>query len=108
MTYHSVPFQVRSTTVFPVLIPTLITTPITAFNASALAQLVVVAGDALSKRLGQILNALVQSIETEEDEEVKEAVQEAVRRLFESVEDDDGLNNLMTLLLEWFVTPALD
>ncbi|KAG8955662.1 translational activator of GCN4 [Tulasnella sp. 424] len=92
---------VRSTTVFPVLIPTLITTPITAFNASALAQLVVVAGDALSKRLGQILNALVQSIETEEDEEVKEAVQEAVRRLFESVEDDDGLDNLMTLLLEW-------
>ncbi|KAG8988091.1 translational activator of GCN4, partial [Tulasnella sp. 427] len=92
---------VRSSSVFPVLIPTLIATPITAFNARALAQLVVVAGDALSKRLGQILNSLVQSIETEEDEDVKDAVQEAIRRLFESVEDEDGIDSLMTLLLEW-------
>lgn len=106
MTYHIILYQVRSTSVFPVLIPTLITTPVTAFNARALAQLVVVAGDALSKRLSQILSALVQSIETEEDEEVKEAVQEAVRKLFESVEDDDGLDNLMTLLLEWSVEPC--
>ncbi|KAG9284337.1 hypothetical protein G9A89_007492, partial [Geosiphon pyriformis] len=40
---------VRANVVFPVLIPTLITIPITSFNARALASLVSVAGSALNK-----------------------------------------------------------
>ena len=87
---------------FPVLIPTLIATPMTAFNARALSQLVVVAGDALSKRLNQILQAIVLSMETEKDEEVKEAVEEASRQLLESISDDEGLNTLMSILLDWY------
>ncbi|KAG9005891.1 translational activator of GCN4 [Tulasnella sp. JGI-2019a] len=92
---------VRASSVFPVLIPTLIVTPITAFNARALSQLVVVAGSALSKRLSQILQAIAQSMETEQDEEVQEAVQEAAQNLLESVGDAEGLNTLMLILLGW-------
>ncbi len=73
----------------------------TVFNANAFSQLVVVAGDALTKRLTQILQVLVLSIETEKDDEVREAVEDARRRLFESVDEDEGLATLMALLLEW-------
>ena len=95
--------QVRSSTVFPVLIPTLIATPMTVFNARALASLVTVADDALSKRLIVILNALVKVTEDEFDEELLEAVNEALVALFGSINDAEGLNTLMLLLLGWCV-----
>jgi hypothetical protein len=44
--------------VFPVLIPTLTAIPMSVFNARALASLVTVAGNALSRRLTVILNSL--------------------------------------------------
>ncbi|KAG9075587.1 translational activator of GCN4, partial [Ceratobasidium sp. UAMH 11750] len=91
--------MVRATTVFPVLIPTLIAQPITASNARAFASLVTVAGNALSKRLTQILTALVRSAESEQDEETAEAVKEAVQALLGSISDAEGLNTLMMLLL---------
>ncbi|KAG8757007.1 translational activator of GCN4 [Ceratobasidium sp. 428] len=93
--------MVRATTVFPVLIPTLIAQPITASNARAFAALVTVAGNALSKRLTQILTALVKSVESEQDEETAEAVDEAVQALLGSISDAEGLNTLMMLLLGW-------
>lgn len=95
--------QVRAATVFPVLIPTLIAQPITISNARALASLVTVAGNALSKRLTQILTALVKSVESEQDEETAEAVDEAVQALLASVSDAEGLNTLMMMLLGWSV-----
>ncbi|KAG9080780.1 translational activator of GCN4, partial [Ceratobasidium sp. 370] len=95
--------MVRATTVFPVLIPTLIAQPITASNARAFASLVTVAGNALSKRLTQILTALIKSIESEQDEETAEAVKEAVQALLGSISDAEGLNTLMMLLLGWHV-----
>ena len=55
---------------FPVSILTLIATPMTMFNARALASLVTVAGNALSKRLTVILNALVKVLEEENDDEL--------------------------------------
>ena len=87
---------------FPVLIPTLIATPMTVFNARALASLVTVAGNALSKRLMIILNALVKVLEEEEDEELLTALDEALRALLGSIEDPEGLNTLMLLLLGWY------
>ncbi|ESK85788.1 translational activator [Moniliophthora roreri MCA 2997] len=93
--------SVRASTVFPVLIPTLTATPMTVFNARALAALVTVAGNALSKRLIAILNALVKVVEENEDEELKEAVDEALRALLGSVNDAEGLNTLMMTLLGW-------
>jgi len=82
--------------------PTLLAKPITAFNARALASLVTVAGEALNKRLTNILEALVSSVETESDEELKEDLDDAIRALLSSVPDDIGLNTLMQLLLGWY------
>ncbi|KAG8904625.1 translational activator of GCN4 [Tulasnella sp. 403] len=92
---------VRANSVFPVLIPTLITTPMTVFNANAFGQLVVVAGDALPKRLNQVLQPLAQSVETEKDDEVRDAVMDALSKLLEAVVDEEGLATLMEILLEW-------
>ena len=96
--------QVRASTVFPVLIPTLTATPMTVFNARALASLVTVAGNALSKRLSVILTSLVNVLETpktKEDEELQSAVNEALSALLGSICDPEGLNTLMLLLLGW-------
>lgn len=75
----------------------------TVFNARALASLVTVAGNALSKRLTTILNAIVKVLEGSPtpDDELREAVDEALRALLESVSDTEGLNTLMLLLLGW-------
>lgn len=71
------------------------------FNARALAALVTVADTALSRRLTPILNTLVRVVEEDEDEELLEAVNEAIRALFQSIDDLEGLNTLMLTLLEW-------
>ncbi|KAG1861441.1 armadillo-type protein [Suillus tomentosus] len=82
--------SVRASTVFPVLIPALIATPMTVFNARALASLVTVAGHALSKRLI----------------ELRDAIDEAVRAILASIEDPEGLNTLMLLFLGWAKSDA--
>lgn len=95
--------SVRASTVFPVLIPTLTASPMTVFNARALASLVSVAGSALSKRLTVILNAFVRVLEGPEgkDEQLREAVDEALQALLGSISDAEGLNTLMLLLIGW-------
>lgn len=94
--------QVRASTVFPVLIPTLTAIPMTVFNARALASLVTVAGNALSRRLTVILNSLVKVSEDEIDDELRSAVDEAVNALFSSIDDAEGLNTVMMLLISWY------
>lgn len=91
--------SVRAHAIFPILIPTLIAQPISAFNAQALAALVTVAGDALNRRLSQILDALQKSAENEKDEETKAALDSAIRAVLASVHDTDGLHMLMLHLL---------
>ena len=89
---------------FPVLIPTLTTIPMTVFNARALASLVTVAGNALSRRLSVILGTLVkanESLDDQPDEDLQEALEEAIESLLASVNDPEGLNTLMMLLLGW-------
>ncbi|KAG6915850.1 hypothetical protein DXG01_009609 [Tephrocybe rancida] len=93
--------SIRASTVFPVLIPTLTALPMTVFNARALASLVTVAGNALSRRLTIILNALVKTWEDDQDEELQEALDETIRSLFASIADPEGLNTLMLVLLGW-------
>ncbi|KAI9344272.1 armadillo-type protein [Obelidium mucronatum] len=89
--------SVRSNVVFPVLIPTLLTTPITAFNARALASLISVAGSALNRRLGTILPVLMDALE-QNDHAVPD-IREAIKVLLLSV-DEDGLYILMPILSE--------
>ena len=74
----------------------------TVFNARALASLVTVAGNALSRRLTVILNSLVKVSEDEIDDELRSAVDEAISALFSSIDDPEGLNIVMMLLLGWY------
>lgn len=93
---------VRANVVFPVLIPTLIAVPITAFNARALASLVTVAGPALNRRLATILSALVESrIQKADDAETTQQLVQTTEALLQSVDDEDGLHVLMVTLLEY-------
>ncbi|KAJ3137204.1 translational activator of GCN4 [Physocladia obscura] len=87
--------SVRSNVVFPVLIPTLLATPITAFNARALASLISVAGSALNKRLSTILPVLMDGLD-QGDHAVPD-IRDALKVLLLSV-DDDGLYTLMPIL----------
>ena len=76
----------------------------TVFNANALASLVTVAGNALSRRLNVILNALVRELESQnksEESDLKQALEEALKALLQSVCDAEGLNTLMMVLLDW-------
>jgi hypothetical protein len=76
----------------------------TVFNARALASLVTVAGNALSRRLTVVLTALVKITESTDDstgDELRTAVDEAVQALLSSISDVEGLNSLMLLLLGW-------
>lgn len=75
----------------------------TVFNARALASLVTVAGNALSRRLSVILSALVKVSEDDNEEELASAVDEAIRALFTSINDAEGLNTLMMVLIGWYV-----
>jgi len=93
--------SVRAATVLPALLPTLLATPITSFNARALKSLVSVAGRALSRRLTQILGTLVKALETEKDEELKTDINEAVEALLGAIVDPEGLNTCMMILLGW-------
>ncbi|KAI8374572.1 armadillo-type protein [Radiomyces spectabilis] len=92
---------VRANVVFPVLIPTLIATPMSAFNARALGSLVTVAGSALNRRLSVILSAIVESRMMETDEEVLEQLSTTTIALMKSIEDEDGLATLISTLQEY-------
>lgn len=94
--------SVRANSIFPVVLPALIGGKLSAFNARALGSLVSVAGSALSKRLTSILQALIKSIESgEDDDEIKTEVGQTMRILLQSIEDIEGLNSLMMTLLGW-------
>jgi len=94
--------------VFPVLIPTLTAIPMTIFNARALASLVSVAGNALSRRLTAIMGPLVKVSEDDDiEEELRDAVDEAFEALFSSINDAEGLNTVMMLLIGWYANLRL-
>ncbi|ODQ64191.1 ARM repeat-containing protein [Nadsonia fulvescens var. elongata DSM 6958] len=90
----------KSNIIFPVLIPTLLTTPITAFNARALGSLATVAGSALYRRLAAIINALMDTIlDDNVAAETKEEVSEALDTIILSVDEDEGCHPLMQHLI---------
>ncbi|CAG8475625.1 4963_t:CDS:10 [Paraglomus occultum] len=91
---------VRANIVFPVLIPTLITVPITTFNARALASLVTVAGPVLNRRLTNILSALMNSIIMETNQATIQELRETEKALLLSIDNAEGLQTLMMMLFE--------
>jgi hypothetical protein len=87
--------QVRAEKIFPVLIPRLIATPITAFNARALELLVPVAGSALGKRITSIVDALYAALKIEKDEATIAQLELAFDAVLASVLDhDSGLSGV--------------
>jgi hypothetical protein len=90
---------VRANVVFPVLVPTLVQVPISKFNADALSALISVAGSALSRRLNVVLNALMSSLQ-QEDQEAVSAVQHTIEVLVTNIEDEDAAHSLMMRLFE--------
>ncbi|KAI0473029.1 armadillo-type protein [Xylariaceae sp. FL0804] len=89
----------RSNIILPNLIPTLVTPPISAFNAKALASLSEVAGPAMNRRLPSIINSLMDSIVNAQDEELRHDLEGAFDTVIQSIDEYDGLNTAMNVLL---------
>ena len=89
----------RSNIILPNLIPTLIVSPITSFNAKALASLAEVAGSAMSRRLSHILNALMDNIVASSDDDLKHDLIGSFDTILGSVDEYDGLNTAMSIML---------
>ncbi|CZR59752.1 probable translation activator GCN1 [Phialocephala subalpina] len=89
----------RSNIILPNLIPTLTTSPISAFNAKALASLSTVAGSAMTRRLPTILNALMDNIISCKDDELLADLDASFDTVILSIDEFDGLNTAMSVLL---------
>nr|POE93608.1 eif-2-alpha kinase activator gcn1 [Quercus suber] len=89
----------RSNVILPNLLPTLLTSPISSFNARALASLAEVASSAMTRRLPNILNALMDNIVGCKDESLKSELDAAFDTILLSVDEFDGLNTMMSAML---------
>jgi len=89
----------RANVILPNLIPTLLTNPITAFNARALASLAKVGSSSMTRRLPTILNSLADNIVKCKDEELLEELDLAFDAVLSSVDEFDGLNTAMSVML---------
>jgi hypothetical protein len=90
----------RSNIILPNLIPTLITPPISAFNAKALASLSKVAGAAMNRRLPNIINSLMDNIVNCTEEGLRQDLDTSFDTVILSIDEYDGLNVVMNVLLQ--------
>ncbi|KAF3063949.1 Translational activator GCN1 [Daldinia childiae] len=90
----------RSNIILPNLIPTLLTPPISTFNAKALASLSRVAGPAMNRRLPSIINSLMDNIVNAKDDELRTNLEDSFDTVIQSIDDHDGLNTVMNVLLQ--------
>ena len=95
----------RSNIILPNLVPTLLTSPISPFNAKAIASLAQVAGSAMNRRLPNILNALMESIVACKEEELRGTLEESFDAVLLSIDEYDGLNTTMSVMLGLFKNP---
>lgn len=92
--------QMRANAILPNLIPTLITSPISSFNARALSSLATVGGPAMNRRLPTILNSLADNIIACKDDERKAELDSAFNAILCAVDEYDGLNTAMSVILQ--------
>ncbi|KAI1262663.1 ARM repeat-containing protein [Xylariaceae sp. FL1019] len=90
----------RSNMILPNLIPTLITPPISAFNAKALASLSRVAGSSMNRRLPNIISSIMDNIINTTDEELRSDLEGSLDTIVQSIDEYDGLNTVMNVLLQ--------
>ncbi|KAK8236757.1 translational activator [Phyllosticta capitalensis] len=91
--------QTRSNIILPNLLPTLITSPMSAFNARAVASLAEVASSAMSRKLPQILNAIMDNIVVCKDDDLRHELQSSFDTVLVSVDENDGLSTAMSAML---------
>ncbi|KAI9777656.1 MAG: translational activator of GCN4 [Peltula sp. TS41687] len=89
----------RSNLILPNLLPTLLTSPMSAFNAKALASLSEVAGQAITRRLPSILHGLIDNLISCEDEDLRGELSSSFDTILLSVDEYDGLNAAMSVML---------
>lgn len=89
----------RSNIILPNLLPTLLTSPMSSFNARAIASLAEVASSSMTRRLPNILNAIMDNIVSCKDEERLEDLNAAFDTVLLSVDEFDGLNTAMSAIL---------
>ena len=92
--------QTRSNIILPVLIPTLLSPPISNFNARALASLAKVASSSLNRRLPNIMNSLMDNIIVCQDEELLADLNASFDSVLLSVDEYDGLSTAMSEMLK--------
>lgn len=89
----------RSNIILPNLVPTLLVSPISSFNAKALASLSEVAGSAMTRKLPAILNALMENIIVCRDDALRSELEDSFDSILLSMDEYDGLNTAMSVLL---------
>ena len=91
--------QARSNIILPNLLPTLLTSPMSAFNARAIASLAEVASSAMTRRLPNILNTIMDNLIACKDETLKSDLETSFDKVLLSVDEYDGLNTAMSVML---------
>ncbi|PFH62979.1 hypothetical protein XA68_10730 [Ophiocordyceps unilateralis] len=89
----------RSNIILPNLIPTLISPPISAFNAKALASLSRVAGAGMNRRLPNIINSLMDNEIGCQEDNLRAELEASFDIVIQSIDEFDGLNTVMNVLL---------
>lgn len=89
----------RSNIILPNLLPTLLISPITPFNARAIASLSQVAGPAMTRRLPLILTTLMDNLVNCKDDELESELEDSFDSILVSVDEFDGLNAAMNTML---------
>lgn len=89
----------RSNIILPNLVPTLLVSPITPFNAKAIASLSEVAGPAMTRRLPVILHALMENLIICKDDGLRSDLEDSFDSILLSMDEFDGLNTAMSVML---------
>ena len=89
----------RSSIILPNLLPTLLTSPMSAFNARAIASLAEVASSAMSRRLPNILNTIMDNVISCKEDDLRSELEASFDKVLLSVDEYDGLNTAMSVML---------
>ena len=89
----------RSNSILPNLLPTLVSSSMSKFNARAIASVAKVAGSILTRKLPFIINGLMDNIVTCNDAELVSELNQSLNDVLLSVDEFDGLNTAMSVML---------
>ena len=89
----------RSNSILPNLLPTLLSSSMSKFNARAIASVAKVAGPILTRKLSHIINGLIDNIVTCNDAELSFELNQSLDDVLLSVDEFDGLNTAMNVML---------